>query len=106
MMPEARFAARSARTIALKSAAASTFGSDSTNDRTEASGADGRAKSSTRALLLRDFSGYVWIPERSNSSYGKFIARFFYHEDHDEHENHEVGLTRPTSRRHNCRTGI
>src|SRR4029077_1282252 len=52
------------------------FGSESTSAPTDPSGAAGRAKSSARALLLRDFSGYVLTSERSNSSYGKIISAY------------------------------
>src|SRR5262245_8379725 len=65
----ARRASTIARTTALRSAAASMFGNESSSLPTLPPGVAGFAKSSTRALLGRDFSGYVLMPDRSNSSY-------------------------------------
>src|SRR4051812_32035259 len=69
--PSARFASPIAATIALKSAAASMEGSESRKPPIDAPGVAGRAKSATRALLARDFNGYVLTSDRSNSSYVK-----------------------------------
>ena len=62
---------RSARTTARKSAAASMSRQRRrSSPATPLPGINGRAKSSARALLARDASGYVRTSERSNSSYG------------------------------------
>src|SRR3954469_7131191 len=69
-----RLASTIAPTPAFRSAAASMLGSESSNCRTVTPPVTGRAKSSALALLLRDFSGYVRTPVRSNSSYGNGIT--------------------------------
>src|SRR5581483_2908086 len=71
--PPVRFASTMAPATALRSAAARMFGSDSMNAPADPFTGSGRPKSSVRALLGRDLSGYVLIPERSNSSYENFI---------------------------------
>jgi hypothetical protein len=53
------------------------FGNDSISAPTDPPGAVGRAKSSVRALLARDFSGYVLMSARSKSSYVKGIISDF-----------------------------
>src|SRR5262249_20583676 len=73
MPPLERFAFATALTIAFKSAAARILGSESTNSPMVVARLPGRAKSDAATLLLRDFSGYVLMPERSNSSYGKIM---------------------------------
>ena len=67
-------------------------GSESTKVAIVAPGADGRAKSYARALLFRDFSGYVSTVERSNSSYGNGIesprSKLATTEDAEDTEEH------------------
>jgi len=73
MPPPERFAFAMALTIALKSAPARILGSESTNSPMVVARFPGRAKSEAATLLLRDFSGYVVMPEGSNTSYGKIM---------------------------------
>jgi hypothetical protein len=57
-----------ADTTALKSAAARIRGNESRSDRIPPPGGHGVAKSGAFALLFRDASGYVRMPDRSKSS--------------------------------------
>src|SRR6185436_18783181 len=72
--PSFLLASTIAPTTALKCAAARMFGMVSRSRPTVAPRSTGCAKSSARALLARDFSGYVRTPDRSNSSYENGIA--------------------------------
>ena len=56
-------------TTSRKSAAASMAGNEAMRPDTPLPAVNGRAKSSARALLARDASGYVRMCDRSNSSY-------------------------------------
>jgi hypothetical protein len=62
------FASTMAATTRRTSRAPRMAGSESNHSRKLPPPANGRAKSSARALLLRDASGYVRTPDRSNSS--------------------------------------
>src|SRR5882672_4149601 len=78
MPPPRVLAATTASTTRRMSAAPRIAGSESNHDLNEAPAENGLAKSSARALLTREASGYVRTPDRSNSSYSNGIGRSEY----------------------------